>query len=70
MRTGQGDESADEDTLTIGEKFENDAPATPDPATDPEGADRAIHDAAATLGDPHYHPDGAENDEDKPNNTA
>jgi len=70
MRTSQGDESADADTLTIGEKYENDAQATPDPATDPKGADRAIHDAAATLGDPQYHPAGAQNEEDKPNNTA
>jgi len=53
MRTGQGDESADADMLTIGEKYEGDAS---DPATDRDGAAEAVHDAAAVLGDPDYQP--------------
>ncbi len=51
MRTGQGDDSDDADTLTIGEKYENDAP---NPASDPEGAADAVHDAAIALGDLDY----------------
>lgn len=58
MRSGQGDESGSADTLTIGEKYDADAPAPPDAATDPEGAEHAVHDAAAALGDPNYHPAG------------
>jgi len=54
MRTGQGDESDDADTLTIGGTHTGDAHPAPDPATDPHGAAESVHEAAAVLGDPDY----------------
>ena len=62
MRTGQGDEDGDADTLTIGEKLDGDVPPAPDPAADPEGAAEAVHEAAVVLGDPNYQVVSGENE--------
>lgn len=59
MRTGQGDESGSDDTLTIGEKYEDDT--APDPAADTDGTAEAVHDAALALGDPDYRPAAGDN---------
>lgn len=54
MRTGQGDENNDADSLTIADKYGDEAPDAPQ---NPAETVEAVHDAAAALGDPDYRPE-------------